>query len=197
MSALPPLLRRALAILLLVLLLGGIGSVLALPFSLLAEQEATLAQLARRAGDLERRLATRDQLLAEQRLLQRASDADQTLIQADTPALAAAVLQRELSALVAQGGGSLESVQALAPVETSPFVRIPVRISFTGSVEGLRSFLYAVEQHAPVLLVDELQVAETYLYGEEDGAERRALATVVAVSGFARSRSGGAGTPDG
>ncbi len=191
MSGLPPLVRRALAVLVLVVLLGGIAYVVALPFSILAEQEATLAQLARRAGDLERRLVTRDQLLAEQRLLARASDADQTLIQADTPALAAALLQRELSALVAQGGGSLESVQALAPVETLPFVRIPVRISFTGSVEGLRSFLYAVEQHAPVLLVDELQVAETYLYGEEDGEERRALATVVAVSGFARARPGG------
>lgn len=191
MTGLPAPLRRALAVLLLVVLLGGIGYVASLPFALLAEQEATLAQLARRAGDLERRLTTRDQLLAEQRLLERASDADQTLIQADTPALAAALLQRELSALVAQGGGSLESVQALAPVETPPFVRIPVRISFTGSVEGLRSFLYAVEQHAPVLLVDELQVAETYVYGEEDGTERRALATVVAVSGFARARPGG------
>lgn len=191
MTDLPPLLRRVMAVLLLVVLLGGIAYVASLPFAVLAEQEATLAQLARRAGELERRLATRDQLLAEQRLLERASDADQTLIQADTPALAAALLQRELSALVAQGGGSLESVQALAPVNTPPFVRIPVRISFTGSVEGLRSFLYAVEQHAPVLLVDELQVAETYLYGEEDGAERRALATVVAVSGFARARSDG------
>ena len=191
MIRLPSWLRRGLAVLLLVLVLGGIGYLLALPFSILAAQEATLAQLARRAGDLEQRLSTRDQLLAEQRLLERASEADQTLIQADTPALAAALLQRELSALVAQGGGSLESVQALAPVETPPFVRIPVRISFTGSVEGLRSFLYAVEQHAPVLLVDELQVAETYLYGEEDGVERRALATVASVSGFARSQSGG------
>lgn len=188
MSAIPPAIRRALAVLILLALVGALGFVASLPFSLLARQEATLAQLSRQSAELEQRLGLRDGLLAEQRLLERASEADQTLIQAETPALAAAELQRELSALVQQGGGSLESVQSLGPVDTPPFVKIPIRVSFTGSLEGLRSFLYAVEQHAPVLLVDELSIAETFIYREEDGAEQPALSTVIEVFGYARAK---------
>lgn len=188
MSAIPASARRLIALLILLALVVGIGFVASLPFSVLARQDATLQQFGRQTAEFEQRLGLREGLLAEQRLLERASEADQTLIQAETPALAAAELQRELSALVAQGGGALESVQSLGPVETPPFVKIPIRVSFTGSLEGLRSFLYAVEQHAPVLLVDELSVAETIVYREDDGSEQPALSTVIEVFGYARAK---------
>jgi general secretion pathway protein M len=187
-SAVPASVRRLIAILILLALLAGVGFVASLPFSILARQDAELAQLGRQSDELDHRLGLREGLLDEQRLLERASEADQTLIQAETPALAAAELQRELSALVAQGGGMLESVQSLGPVDTPPFVKIPIRVSFTGSLEGLRTFLYAVEQHAPVLLVEELSVAETIIYREEDGAELPALSTVIELFGYARAK---------
>jgi hypothetical protein len=184
---LSPVARRLLALLILVLLVGVAAAAVWLPFGILRQQDAALAELSRTGRELDQRVRQRDQLLAEQRLLQRASEADQTLIQAATPALAAAELQRELTDLVRDGGGLLDSVQVLEPMQTPPFVQVALRVSFTVQLDGLRSFLYAIEQHAPVLLVRELSVSETVIYGETDDSTRPALSAVVEVLGYARA----------
>lgn len=187
MGSLSPALRRSLAILILLVLVGGVAMLVWLPFGILRQQTETLAGLAGQIDALEARVKQRDQLIAEQRLLERASEADQTLVQAQTPALAAAELQRELSDLVRQGGGTLDSVQVLEPAQIPPFVQITLRVSFTTEMTGLRSFLYAVEQHAPVLLVRNLSVSETMVYGDADSEGTPALSTVVEVMGYARA----------
>jgi cell division protein FtsB len=187
MTSLPPIARRVIALLVLLAIVGGLGFLVWLPFGILQRQTATLDQLGGQVADLEERLRQREQLLAEQRLLQRASEADQTLIQATTPALAAAELQRELSDLVRDGGGTLDSVQVLEPVQVAPFVQVSLRVSFTVQMEGLRSFLYAIEQHAPVLLVRELSVTETVTYADNADAGQPALSTIVEVLGYARA----------
>jgi hypothetical protein len=189
MQSLPPLLRRSIAVGILVALVLGVLVLIWMPFGYLRDQTTQLADLGRHIDALEERVHQRDQLLSEQRLLQRANEADRTLLQAATPALAAAELQRELTDLVRRGGGTLDSVQVLEPVQVAPFVQVGLRVSFTAQLEGLRSVLYAVEQHAPVLLVRELSATETEIYNEDNSASKPALSTVIEVLGYARANA--------
>ena len=181
--------RRALALSILAAALAGVGALIWLPFAVLHGQEAEIERLDTRTGELQERLRGREQLLAERRLLERASRADQTLAQADTPALAGAEMQRVLTGLVTAGGGALESVQVLEPIVRAPFVQISIRLSFTSSIEALRAFLYAVERHAPVLLVHDLTVTEAVGYDTNGEAMPAQLYSVVEVQAFARAQA--------
>lgn len=181
--------RRALALGILAAVLAAATAAVWLPFAVLGRQQAEIGRLDSRARDLEQRLRTREQLMAERRLLERASEADNTLMQAETPALAGAEMQRVVTGLVEAGGGDLESVQVLEPVVEAPFVRISVRISFTSGIEGLRAFLYAVERHAPVLLVHELTVTEAAIYDSSGEPKPAQLYSTIEVMGFARAQA--------
>ena len=186
---LPRNVRRLLALGILAAVIAAVGALVWLPLAVLRAQDAEIARLDVRAVELEARLRGREQLLAEQRLLERASRADQTLAQADTPALAGAELQRVLTGLVASGGGALESVQVLEPVPRLPFVQISIRLSFTSTIEALRAFLYAVERHAPVLLVHDLTVTEAAAYGITGELLPAQLYTTVEVQAFTRAQA--------
>jgi Tfp pilus assembly protein PilO len=181
--------RRLLALGILAAVLAAAAALIWLPFAVLGRQQAEIARLDDRARELEERLRTREQLMAERRLLERASEADNTLMQAETPALAGAEMQRVVTGLVEAGAGAVESVQVLEPVVEAPFVRISVRISFTGTIEGLRAFLYAVERHAPVLMVHELTVTEAMLYDSSGVQKPAQLYATVEVLGFARAKA--------
>jgi hypothetical protein len=188
-GSLPQAVRRALALALLGLALATVGALVWLPFGILRHQDETIARLDERIADLEARLKVREQLLAERRLLERASRADRTLLEAPTAALAGAELQRILTGLVEAGHGKLESAQVLEAEEVPPFVEIAVRLSFTGQLDGLRSFLHAVEEHAPVLVVEQLNIVETLEFGSLDGPPKTVLSALVEVKGWTRSRT--------
>lgn len=181
--------RRLLALAILGVVLAAVAAVVWLPFAVLRNQDGEIARLDARTLQLEDRLRGREQLLAEQRLLERASEADQTLAQADTPALAGAELQRVLTELVSAGGGALESVQVLEPVPRPPFVQISIRLSFTSTMEALRAFLYAVEQHAPVLVVHDLDLVESVSYDSSGEQLTGQLYTTVEIQAFTRTQA--------
>jgi hypothetical protein len=188
-ASLPQPLRRGLALALLALLLAGLGGLVWLPFGIVRGQDAEILSLDERIAELEARLKQREQLLAERRLLERANVADRTLLEAATPALAGAELQRLLTDLVEAGQGQLDSAQVLETKDAAPFIEIAVRLSFTSPLDGLRSFLHAVEEHAPVLIVEQLNVSETLRYDSFDQAPTTVLSTLVQVKGWARARA--------
>lgn len=181
--------RRALALGLLGAMIAAVVGLAWLPFAILNRQHAEIDRLEARTVELEARLRGREQLLAEQRLLERASRADQTLAQADTPALAGAELQRVLTEMVTAEGGALESVQVLEPVQRLPFMQISVRISFTSTIEALRGFLYAVEQHAPVLLVHDLNLTEAATYDASGELLPAQLYSTIEIQAFTRAHA--------
>jgi hypothetical protein len=181
-----PSVRRVAALVILVVLLVLAGGLALLPFNITAAQDRTLARLDQQIKGLEARLTTREQLMAERRLLARSTDLDQMLLPAETPALAGAELQRIVTDLVQRGGGAIESIQALDPEEKQPFLRISLRVSFTTGLSGLRDFLHAVDDNAPVLLVDTVNLAGAPDAGDGNLAESDSLRAVVDVFGFAR-----------
>lgn len=180
MRALPPALRRAVALALLaaVLLTGGLLAWA--PVRWIAHQERRLAELEAHIAELRERLAEREQLLAESRLLEAALGDDTLVLRAATEALAAAELQRLVSGAVRAQGGEVLTSQVLEPVDAPPFREIGLKLTLTADLEGLVGLLHAIESNRPLLLVRSLRLGP----GGVEGDGRR-LATELELVGLA------------
>ncbi len=141
---LPPEQRRLAAVAVLGLLLALVAGAAWLPFAYLRGQSAELAAGQRRIEELRARLPAREELLARERELSQSGALDEALLTGSTPAVAAAQLQGDLSALAAAMGGEIVTIQILEAEETPPFVRVGLRLTMTGDTATMRDFLYAI-----------------------------------------------------
>lgn len=179
MSSLPAPLRRLLALALLLAALAGAGLAAWLPVRWIDRQEARLAALEAEIADLRGRLAEREQLLAEQRLLEAALGDATLFVRAATPALAAAELQGHVGERVRAVGGEVLTAQVLEPAEAPPFVEIGLRLQIQAGLDGLVELLHAIESGRPLLLVRSLRLAAAS-DGEADGAPLETVLELVA-----------------
>lgn len=177
--------RRILAVAILGLLLLAAGALLWLPFAYAARQDATLDGLRRHVADLRARLPAREELLEQQALLERSGSLDDALLNGSTPAIAAAQLQGDLTALAAAMGGEVTTVQIIEPEPAPPFVRIGLRLSLVGDTATVRDFLYAVETRDPVLTV--LAMSLTVRSSGADVAANPELSATFEIAGYAPS----------
>jgi hypothetical protein len=153
--------RHLLALAILAVLIAAAGFLAWLPIAMIQRQDAARLAVERRIAELSARLPAREQLLAERRRLERTLDVEQALLHGSTPAVAAAQLQGDLSALAAAMGGEVTTVQIVEPEAAPPFVRIGLRLSLTGDTATVRDFLYAVETRDPVLIVPAMTLASS------------------------------------
>jgi len=174
--------RRLLALALLLVPVGLLGLGVWWPIARIEAQKAELAALEARIERLEARLSTREQLLAEIRLLERRGDAGAMLLEAAAPALAGAELQGLVSDIVEGLGGAINSIEILEPESTPPFERIAVRAEFAASMTALRAILHDIETGEPVMTID--RIAMRSLDGQA-GMQDLVLARFE-VSAFAR-----------
>lgn len=183
MRNLSPRARRALALGLLLLLVLAPGAIAWLPLRWIDRQDRRLAALDHEIAALRERIGEREQLLAEQRLLESALTDQALFVRAATPALAGAELQGLVAALVREQGGELGSTQVLEPTEAPPFLEIGLRVQLVIGLESLVGLLHAIETSRPLLLVRALD-----LRAREPAAEAGAplLETVVELVGLAR-----------
>lgn len=79
-----------------------------------------------------------------------------------TDALAAAVLQDRVSALVGAKGGSLRSIQPMSGIDEQGFRRITLRIQMTATIEALFEILYSLETGMPVLFIENLDIQSRF-----------------------------------
>ena len=147
---------RALLALAMLVLVGGLVWV---PYRLLGDQAAAQEQVEQHITALEQRISTREQLLAEVRLLERTSPIARLLLPGDTAALAGAGLQGVLTSLVEEAAGVVSQSQVLPTKNAEPFVQVGARVDFTVSMAGLREILHKVESHEPIMLIDRLSLA--------------------------------------
>lgn len=150
---LPPAQRRLAAMAVLGLLLALLAGAVWLPFAYLRGQSADLAAGRQRIEELRARVPAREELLLRERELTHTGTLDEALLTGSTPAVAAAQLQGDLSALAAAMGGEIVTIQILEAEETPPFVRVGLRLTMTGDTATMRDFLYAIETRNPVLIV--------------------------------------------
>lgn len=157
-ETLPPGARRALAWGLLAATVLAVGAAVATPFALLHAYRSDLAETEGRIVRLAARAPERERLLAEEEALAGES-ADRLLLRGSTPAVAAAQLQGDVTALASAMGASVASVQILEPESAPPYVDVGLRLTMTADVSTLRDFLYALETREPLMLVRGLSLA--------------------------------------
>ncbi len=120
--------------------------------SLLEQHQGRLAQL-------ERMAATREpvqQLIAK---IQQDRNVTAQYLPQSAPALAAAELQQRLKAVVEAAGGTLQSTQALPPIEEGGAVKVTISATMNGDARSLQKVLYDLESQTPLLFVDNLELS--------------------------------------
>ncbi len=155
----------------------------------------SLEQHQGRLAQLDRMAATLDpvrQLIA--RIQQDRGVTAQYLPQS-VPALAAAELQQRLKAMVEAVGGTLQSIQALPPIEEAGAVKVTISAVMNGDAGGLQKVLYDLESQTPLLFVDNLEVTARATRprlpnGRYASYTRTQLNVQFEVSGYLRKEGG-------
>jgi len=158
------------------LLLAGLGFSIMAPWGELEETRARIA----------------DAELAIQQFSQRAAKADVTseqtqpaptdyVIRGDSSMLAAATLQRRMSAAFTSRGGTILSSQITLPEASDGRQRVELIIGFEINPEGLQKALYDLEAQPPAMFVEQLGLHPAVQ--TDDGAPMR-LQGSVTLSAF-------------
>ena len=122
----------------------------------LALQQAELSALERRLDALELRLQTREELLAEIRVLDLDNPSGSLLLTGSTAALAGAQLQGLVNGIVEGAGSQVRSIAIVEPDPVPPFLEIGIQADILSDMTALRDILVALEQVMPVVIVRRL-----------------------------------------
>jgi general secretion pathway protein M len=178
-GALPTPLRRVIALVLVALVLAAAALVALAPFARTAtlnEQIAAVTDLIAQQERLLRRTAIRPARVAKE-----------VMLAGESSGLAGAELQRLISELARQNDMSLRSTNLAAPKREADFTVIAVDASLNGRMEGLRSFLHAVETGAPILFIEALSVRS--LPATQSGEQPVALDVTLKVRGYGQGKA--------
>jgi general secretion pathway protein M len=148
---------------------------------------APFVQMAAVEGEM---TATADQIGQHERLLRAAARrpahaARDMLVTGETSGLAGAELQRVLTELARRSGLSLRSTHVAPPKREADLAAIGVEVSLQGQMEGLRTFLHAIETGTPVLFIETLAIRSAPSY--------QAVAQPISLDVTLRVRGYGAG----
>ena len=140
--------------------------------------KAQLRDTENRILAFEDRLRTREQVLAEIRLLEARNPSGSLLLSGETPAIAAAELQGIVNNTVESANGNIISSQLLKPEDIEPFLEVGISLQFIGTIESLREILYQLEQSIPAVVV-------TGIKAVQDDEFTRELRVSLKIKGFA------------
>lgn len=154
-----------------------------------------LQQQQERLAQLERIAATREPV--QQRIVKIQQDRNITAqyLPQSAPALAAAELQQRIKAVVEAAGGTLQSTQALPPVEEGGAVKVTVSAIMNGDTGSVQKVLYDLEGQTPLLFVDNLELSARMMRprlpnGRYANYTRMQLNAQFEVSGYLRKGGG-------
>ena len=188
---------QRLAALLLLLLAGGALS-LAVDQVLIGRYrfyQNALEQQQGRLAQLERMAATREPVQRLIAKIQQDRNVTAQYLPKSAPALAAAELQQRIKAVVEAAGGTLQSTQALPPVEEGGAVKVAISAIMNGDTDSLQKVLYALEAQTPLLFVDNLELSARQTRprlpnGRYASYTRMQLNVQFEVSGYLRKEGG-------
>lgn len=101
---------------------------------------------------------SRKALEAQLKSVRQQSARSRLYINATTPALAAAELQKRVKQTVEAQGGKLVSTQNIAKGQSTNSNEIVIRVRMSGGVEVLTKVLHTLEGEAPLLFVENLSI---------------------------------------
>lgn len=130
----------------------------AAPFVRLSKIDAAIAEHEVELSSLQRQLATEGEVRKENSELTVLGQDTDLLLKGETTGIAGANLQKLLNNLVIAQGGAASSFQLLPPQEDGNLVRIPMSLSISVGVDGLRDILYGLEAGTPLIFLDEIAI---------------------------------------
>jgi general secretion pathway protein M len=175
------------AIAVLILGVAALGGLAAAPFVRLSQIEQSIARNQAELLTLRKQIASEGELRKENTELAAAgADSSLMLLQGETTGIAGANLQKIVSALVAGHGGTASSMQILPPKEDGNLERIPMSLSISVGIDGLRDILHGLETGTPLIFIDDISIrTPSTLFGAEDPHYLGPLDVTLQVSGYA------------
>lgn len=135
-------------------------------------------ELANRINAYESRLQTKEQVLAEIRLLEGQNPVESLVLAGSTPAIAGANLQGFVKRTIASFGGEFRDSELTRPNAIEPFIEVGVSLQFIATIEALRDILHALENATPAIIMTSIMASQS------DEASRE-LRITLQVKGFA------------
>jgi general secretion pathway protein M len=177
----------AFSVVVLLAVLAAMGFIAAAPFVRLNWLEQTIAHNQEELLQLRKEIAREGALRKENsELAAVGEDASLMLLQGETTGIAGANLQKLMSGLVLQHGGTASSIQILPTKEDGNLVRIPISLSISVGIDGLRDILYGLETGTPLLFIDDITIkSESADFGTPDPHYLGPLDVTLQVSGYA------------
>jgi len=154
-----------------------------------------LQQQQERLAQLERIAATREPVKQRIAKVQQDRNITAQYLPQSAPALAAAELQQRIKAVVEAAGGTLQSTQALPPVEEGGAMKVTVSAIMNGDTGSVQKVLYDLEGQTPLLFVDNLELSARMMRprlpnGRYANYTRMQLNAQFEVSGYLRKGGG-------
>lgn len=110
---------------------------------------------------------------------------------AQSDALASAELQGRIRDTVAAHGGTLRSIQSLPAESDGDFLRVAVRVQFTGNLAAMHRILYTLEASRPFVFLDNLDVRSRRARRSKDLEDSDPELTIrFDLAGYLRPESG-------
>ena len=177
----------AFSVVVLLAVLAAMGFIAVAPYVRLSWLEQTIAHNQEELLQLRKEIAREGALRKENsELAAVGEDASLMLLQGETTGIAGANLQKLMSGLVLQHGGAASSIQILPPKEDGNLVRIPISLSISVGIDGLRDILYGLETGTPLLFIDDITIrSEADDFGSPDPHFLGPLDVTLQISGYA------------
>jgi general secretion pathway protein M len=183
----PQSLASLLALGILVAALGLLALFATMPFVHVNELGKAIAERRTELLELRNENARESELRKENRMLAAAGqDAKLLLLKGETTGIAGANLQKMMSGLVLANGGTASSFQILPAKVDGNLMRIPMSLSISVDIDGLRDIIHGLETGMPLIFIDDISIhAERDDFRAPDPHHLGPLSVTLQVSGFA------------
>lgn len=146
---------------LLVLALTLMAAAAVAPFMRLAALEQSIEQSQSTLAELRRHISREGAARKENSDLAALGEDARLMLEGETLGIAGANLQKLMSGLVGEYGGTASSFQLLPPTEDGNLMRIPMSLSISISIDGLRDILHRIETGTPLIFIDDIAIRTT------------------------------------
>jgi general secretion pathway protein M len=171
---------------LLLLALVLMGTIAAAPFVHLNGLELEITQNQNELLTLRGQITREGELRKENTDLAALGQDTSLLLVGEKTGIAGANLQKLMNSLVTENGGTASSFQILPPKEDGNLMRIPMSLSITVGIDGLRDILHKLETSTPLIFIDDIIIKSAQDdFSAPDPHYLGPLDVTLQVSGFA------------
>jgi len=172
MTSVSPVLRRLLALTILLAVAFAVWALIANPLMALQVQNARAIEGTKQLiAGFSRAAADRPRLQESLKAIEGRQTGQGKLLASKNADLAAAELQQRLKQVIGASGGTAESISILQPEDRASFRKITLRVAVASNTVALQKILHALENSAPYLYIQNLDVR---LRNQSQSAARRA-----------------------